>query len=155
MPVNATPMKSVATNPKARHDYHLEETYEAGVSLSGGEVKSIRAGNVSLKEAFVSLRRGEAYLMNAYIKPYEQAAEGGDPTRPRKLLLHRAELAKLVGFGKGSGRTIVPTKLYFKQGLLKLEIAVAQGKKQYDKRQDLKKRQAKRDADQAIKQSQR
>ena len=150
-------MKSVATNPKARHDYFLEDRYEAGVSLTGGEVKSIRAGNVSLKEAFVSLRRGEAYLMGAYIKPYNQAADAAsaDPTRPRKLLLHRTELSKLVGVGQGSGRTIVPTKLYFKQGLLKLEIAVAQGKKQYDKRHDLKKRQAKREADQAVRQSQR
>ncbi len=145
-------MKVLANNPKARHDYAIEDTLEAGIALSGGEVKSIRAGHLSIKEAFVSIRKGEAFLVNAYIKPYADSSD--DPTRARKLLLHRAELDKLIGAAKSGGRTVVPTKLYLKKGLMKLQIAVAQGKKNYDKRQTLKKRQAKKEADQAIKQSQ-
>lgn len=144
-------MKSLATNPKARHDYALEETLEAGIALSGGEVKSIRAGHVSIKEAFVSIRKGEAFLVNAYIKPYGDSSD--DPTRARKLLLHRRELNTLTGAAKAGNRTVVPIKLYLKKGLMKLQIALATGKKQYDKRQTLKARQAKREADQAIKQS--
>ena len=145
-------MKVLANNPKARHDYALEDTLEAGIALSGGEVKSIRAGNISIKEAFVSIRKGEAYLVNAYVKPYNDASD--DPTRARKLLLHRAELDKLIGAAKSGGRTVVPTKLYLKKGLMKLQIALATGKKNYDKRQDLKAKQAKRETEQAIKQSQ-
>jgi SsrA-binding protein len=146
-------MKVLANNPKARHDYAIEETLEAGIALSGGEVKSIRAGHISLKEAFVSIRKGEAFLMNTYIKPYADSSD--DPTRPRKLLLHRTELDTLVGAAKSGGRTVVPTKLYLKKGLMKLQIALATGKKNYDKRQALKAKQAKREAEQAIKQSQR
>jgi SsrA-binding protein len=145
-------MKPLATNPKARHDYALEDVLEAGIALSGGEVKSIRAGHISIKEAFVSIRKGEAFLVNAYVKPYADSSE--DPTRPRKLLLHRKELDSLIGAAKSGGRTVVPTKLYLKKGLMKLQIALATGKKQYDKRQTLKERQAKREAAQAIKRSQ-
>lgn len=144
--------KQIAVNKKARHDYQLERTLEAGIELTGGEVKSIKAGEVSISEAFVTIKAGEAFLSGAYVKPY-QPKQGfdRDPTRSRRLLLHRAELAKLAGEQQAHRRTIVPTKLYLKGGRVKIEIAVATGKKQYDKRADLKKRDQEREARSAAK----
>ena len=148
------PTKQIAANKKARHDYTLERTLEAGIELTGGEVKSIKAGEVSLGEAFVTIKAGEAFLTNAYVKPYQpKQGHEQDPTRSRRLLLHKAELAKLVGEQQAHRRTIIPTKLYLKGGRVKLEIAVATGKKQYDKRADLKKREQEREARSAAKRS--
>lgn len=154
--MSASPAKSgvkqIAANKKARHDYHLEQTLEAGIELTGGEVKSIKAGEVSIGEAFVTMRGSEAFLTNAYVKPYQPGQKlERDPTRSRRLLLHKAELAKLVGEQHAHRRTIVPTKLYVKNGRIKVEIAVARGKKQYDKRADLKRREQEREARTAAK----
>jgi SsrA-binding protein len=149
-----TGTKQIADNRKARHDYHLEEKLEAGIELTGGEVKSIKAGEVSLAEAFVTMRGAEAFLTNAYVKPYQANQKiDRDPTRSRRLLLHKSELAKLVGEQQAHRRTIVPTKLYLKNGKIKVEIAVAKGKKQHDKRADLKKREQEREARAAAKQA--
>lgn len=148
--------KQIAVNRKARHDYRLERTLEAGIELTGGEVKSIKAGEVSIGEAFVTMRGGEAFLTNAYVKPY-QPKQGfeQDPTRSRRLLLHRAELAKLVGEQQAHRRTIVPTKLYLKGGRVKVEVAVATGKQLHDKRADLKRREQEREARAAVKRAAR
>lgn len=154
-------MKIIAKNRRARHDYQLERTYEAGLALTGGEVKSVKAGDISIQQAYVSVRGSEAYLQGAHIKPWPGArtAKGGgaagepDPTRTRKLLLHRAEIDKLIGETKEKGRTLVPTAVGLSKGLIKLELALARGKKTHDKRQALKKRDADRAAAQALKQS--
>lgn len=148
-------MKPIAQNRKARHDYEILDTVEVGVALHGGEVKSIKAGEVSIKEAFVHLRGGEAYLVNAYIKPYAPSgpAAGGkniEPTRTRKLLLHRKELATLIGKSEEKQLTIIPLNIHLKRGYVKLDIALARGKKVYDKRQALKKREQEREAARAI-----
>ncbi len=147
-------MKVIAQNPKARHDYQLLDTFEAGVELRGGEVKSVRAGHVSIKEAYVRVRSGEAYLENAYIQPYAQADDPVDEaSRGRKLLLHKNEIAKLIGGSRETSQTIVPLKLGLVRGYVKIEIALAKGKKQHDKRAALKAREAKREADRAVKES--
>jgi len=139
-------VKVVATNRKARHDYFLTDTYEAGISLKGSEIKSIRAGQISIKEAYVQIENQEAWLINAHIAPYEQASYlGHDPRRNRKLLLHRKEIDRLWDAVRKKGVTIVPTRVYLKNGRAKIEIAVGRGKKQYDKRQDLAKRDAQRE----------
>lgn len=151
-------MKLIAKNRRARHDYILERTYEAGIALDGGEVKSAKAGDVSIQEAYVSIRGGEAFLRGAHIKPWHGAVGRGqspDPTRERKLLLHRGELDKLIGETREKGRTLVPTAIGLSKGLVKLEIALARGKQAHDKRQTLKKRQAEREAAQAMKRSAR
>lgn len=148
--------KQIAVNKKARHDYTLERTLEAGIELTGGEVKSIKAGEVSISEAFVTMRGSEAFLTNAYIKPYQPGQKREpDPNRSRRLLLHKEELAKLVGEQHAHRRTIVPTKLYLKNGRVKVEIAVAHGKKQHDKRAGLKKREQEREARAALKRAAR
>ena len=140
--------KVIATNRKARHDYFLSDTYEAGIALKGSEIKSIRAGQISIKEAYVQIENFEAWLMNAHIAPYEQASYlGHDPRRKRKLLLHRKEISRLWDQVRKKGITIVPTRVYLKNGRAKIEIAVGRGKKQYDKRQDIAKRDAQRDMD--------
>lgn len=147
-------MKPIAVNRKARHDYFILETYEAGIGLHGNEVKSIREGNISLKESFVRLVSGEAFLVNCHIQPYSkiQGHTEVDPTRSRKLLLSRRELDRLKGQCAEKGHTIVPLKLYFnKRGYAKVEIAVAKGKKQHDKRETLKRKIHDREAAQAIK----
>ncbi len=137
--------KLIAQNRKARHDYLIEDTYEAGLMLVGTEVKSCRDGKVTLTDAYATVKGGEAWLMQAHIAPYSHGnRENHDPLRPRKLLLHRNEIEKLHVAAAQDGRTLVPLRLYFKHGLAKAEIAVARGKKAYDKRQSLAKRDAQR-----------
>ena len=143
--------KVVASNRKARHDYHIEDVYEAGIVLSGTEVKSLRAGRASLIDGFASIEGGQAYLENVHIPEYTQGTWNNHSTRRRrKLLLNRAEINKLAGKIKESGYTLVPLSLYFKDGYAKVEIALARGKKEYDKRQALKEQQDKREADRAM-----
>ena len=135
----------IATNRKARHDYFLLDTYEAGISLLGSEIKSIRAGHVSIKEAYVRTDGEEAWLIDAHISPYDQANRyNHEPRRPRKLLLHKKEIKDLHDDVRKKSVTIIPTRLYLRDGLAKLEIAVARGKKKYDKRQAIAERDTQR-----------
>ncbi len=144
--------KPIAQNRKASHDYFIEETYEAGLVLRGTEIKSIRAGRVSLKDSHIRIIDGEAQLINMHIAPYEQGNRfNHDPTRTRKILLHRHEIDKLFGLTQQKGYAIVPLRLYIKNGFAKLLIGLARGKKLYDKREDLKQKQMKRDIDRAMK----
>ena len=139
-------IKIVATNRKASHEYFLLERFEAGIALQGSEIKSIRAGQISLAEAFVRIDGREAWLEDAHIAPYEQASlYNHEPRRSRKLLLHRAEIRRLFMQVRKKGVTIVPIKIYLKDGRAKLEIAVAKGKKLYDKRQEIAKRDTERE----------
>jgi len=143
--------KLIAQNKKARHDYHLEEVMEAGLVLQGTEVKSLRAGRASLVDAYAHVKNGEVWLENAHIPEYLQGSwTNHEPRRPRKLLLHREEIAKLVGKTKESGLTLVPLSLYFKDGKAKVEIALARGKRSYDKRQTLAERDAAREIERAV-----
>lgn len=140
------------TNPKARHKFILGDKFEAGIVLQGTEVKSIRAGNAQITESYARFIKDELYLFNAHISEYEFGGEDNHPTqRPRKLLLKSRELERLKNEVEASGKTLVPTKLYFKESLIKCEIAVGSGKNLRDKRQDLKKQVAQREADQALK----
>lgn len=140
-------IKVVATNRKARHNYFLSDSYEAGIALQGSEIKSIRAGQISIGEAYVQIDGQEAWLVDCHIAPYDQASHfGHEPRRKRKLLLHRKEINRLWDEVRKKGMTIIPTRVYLKDGRAKVEIAVGRGKKQYDKRQAL----AKRDAQRAI-----
>jgi len=139
-------IKVVATNRKARHEYFLLETLEAGVALQGSEIKSIRAGHISLAEAYVRVDGDEAWLVDAHIAPYEQASHyNHEPRRPRKLLLHRSEIFKLWNQVRQKGVTIIPLRVYLKDGRAKVEIAVAKGKKLYDKREAIARRDASRE----------
>ena len=148
--------KVVAQNKKASHDYFIEETYEAGIVLKGTEIKSIRNGRVQLKDSFARISNGEVFLNNAHISPYEQGNQfNHDPVRERKLLLHRQQINKLIGATKQQGYSIVPLKLYLKDGFAKVLIGLAKGKKNYDKRESLKKKEAKREMQRAFKDSQR
>jgi SsrA-binding protein len=141
----------VATNRKARHDYHIEDVYEAGIVLTGTEVKSLRAGRASLVDGYATVERGEAWLENVHIPEYVQGTWTNHATRRRrKLLLNRVEIDKLTGKIKESGFTLVPLSLYFKDGKAKVEIALAKGKKDYDKRHALKEQQDKREAARAM-----
>ena len=141
-----TGRKAIATNRKARHDYAILETYEAGIVLTGTEVKSLRQGRASLTDAFASIEDGEVFLRNLHIPEYTQGTwTNHAPRRTRKLLLHRQEIAKLIGKTKESGLTLVPLQLYFSDGKVKVELALARGKRSYDKRQDLAKRDAQRE----------
>jgi SsrA-binding protein len=141
-------IKIVATNRKARHEYFLLQTYEAGIVLRGSEIKSIRAGQVSLAEAYVRIDGNEAWLEDAHIAPYEQASIfNHDPRRPRKLLLHRDEIRKLWNSVRQKGVTIIPLNMHLKDGRAKVEIAVAKGKKLYDKRAAIAKRDAQREVE--------
>jgi SsrA-binding protein len=143
--------KVVATNRKARHEYFLLETYEAGLVLQGTEIKSIRAGQVSLAQAYVNIDRGEAWLINAHVAPYEEAGRfNHDPLRKRKLLLHQAEIRKISDQVNQKGVTVIPLSVYLKDGRAKIEIAVAKGKKNYDKRAAIAKRDAEREIDRQI-----
>ncbi|SDK06072.1 SsrA-binding protein SmpB [Sediminibacillus albus] len=145
---------AIAQNRKAGHDFFIEETYEAGIALKGTEIKSIRAGRVNLKDSFARIDRGEAYLVNLHISPYEQGNRfNHDPTRTRKLLLHRKEIDKLIGETQQQGYSLVPLKIYIKNGVAKVLIGLGKGKKKYDKREDLKRKQAKRDVDRAMKEN--
>jgi SsrA-binding protein len=143
--------KVVATNRKARHDYHIEDVFEAGIVLSGTEVKSLRAGRASLVDGYADIDNGEAWLENVHIPEYLQGTWNNHSTRrKRKLLLHKDEILKLQSKVKESGFTLIPLSLYFKDGRAKVELALAKGKKEYDKRQALKERQDQREADRAM-----
>ena len=145
--------KLVANNKKAYHDYFIEETYEAGIVLTGTEIKSVRQGRVSIKESYAKIEKGELILYGMNISPYEQGNRYNvDPLRPRKLLLHKQEIRKLIGYTTMKGLTLVPLRMYInEEGRAKVEIAVARGKKNYDKRDDIAKRDAKRDMDRKMK----
>ena len=143
--------KVVARNRKARHEFHILETFEAGIELKGPEVKSLRAGNVSFQDAHARVQRGELWLHSVHISPYEQANRSNvDPVRARRLLLHRHEIRRLVGKIKEKGLTIVPLEIYFARGYAKVNLALARGKKLYDKREDLKRSQQDLEARRAI-----
>jgi SsrA-binding protein len=143
--------KVIARNRRARHDYHIEDTYEAGLVLTGTEVKSLRLGRASLADGFAEISGGEAWLHNVHIPEYLQGTwTNHTPRRIRKLLLHRSEIDRLVSKTSEQGLTIIPLELYFKDGNVKVEIALARGKRTYDKRQDLAKRDAAREMDRAL-----
>ena len=145
--------KLVANNKKAYHDYFIEEIYEAGIVLTGTEIKSVRQGKVSIKESYAKIENSEMILYGMNISPYEQGNRYNvEPLRPRKLLLHKQEIRKLIGYTTIKGLTLVPLKMYInEEGRAKVEIAVARGKKNYDKRDDIAKRDAKRDMDRKMK----
>ena len=146
--------KIVANNKKARHDYFIEEVYEAGIVLTGTEIKSIRLGKVNIKESYAKIENGEMIIYGMHISPYEQGNRFNvDPIRPRKLLLHKQEIRKLIGYTTLMGLTLVPLNIYINEdGRAKMEIAVARGKKNYDKREDMAKKDASRKMEQAMKQ---
>ena len=145
-------IKLIAQNKKARHEYFLEELFEAGISLSGTEVKSLRMGKCCLKESFVRIQNNEAFIWNMHISPYEKGnIFNRDPLRTRKLLLHRQEIKRLIGAVKTDGYTIIPVQVYFKGNYAKMQIALAKGKKLYDKRQDLAKKDQRREAEKDFK----
>jgi SsrA-binding protein len=144
--VEAPAVKTVATNRRARHNYHIEETLEAGIALQGSEVKTLRGGKASLQDAYAVVRGDEIFLMGVHIPPYPQASlQNHEPTRTRKLLLHRKEINRLIGKTAEKGLTLIPMRLYFKGNKVKVEIAVARGKRLYDKRQSIAKREAERE----------
>lgn len=146
------PTKLIANNKKARHDYFIEDSYEAGISLAGTEVKSLRMGKCSIKESFVRVENGEVYIYGMHIAPYEKGnIFNKDPLRVRKLLLHKYEINKLAGKLKEKGLTLVPLQVYFKGSLVKVEIGLARGKKLYDKRQDIAKKDQRREAERDFK----
>lgn len=144
-------IKMVSDNRKAWHDYFVDETYEAGLVLTGTEVKSLRLGHANLRDSYAAIEGGEVFLYNAHISPFEQANRfNHDPLRKRKLLLHKQEILKLFGRVREKGYTLVALKLYFKKGRAKVELGLARGKKQYDKRQDIAERDAKRDMERSL-----
>lgn len=146
----------VAQNRKARHDYHIDATYEAGIVLTGTEVKALRAGKGSLADGYADVRDGEVWLRNVHIPEYDQGSWNNHaPRRPRKLLLKKDEISRLIGKTKEQGHTLVPLALYFKDGYAKVEIALARGKRNYDKRQSLAEKQAKREAARAMSRARR
>ncbi len=147
-------MTDFARNKKALHDFTIEETYEAGIALTGPEVKSIREGRANLKESYARVRDGEVFLIGAHISPYENATHRDQrPTRDRKLLLHRKEIDRLTGKTLTEGNTLVPLKLYSKNGNVKLQIGVASRKREYDKRRDIARKTAEREMQRAVKES--
>ncbi len=149
-------IKNITVNKKARHDYFIDETIEAGIELAGTEVKSLRKGSVNLKDSYISLRTGEAFVKGMHISPYEQGnIFNRDPMRDRKLLLHRREINRLIGIVKQQGISVIPLSLYFKGSKVKMEIGLARGKKNYDKRNDMAQREAKRSIDRALKERNR
>jgi SsrA-binding protein len=142
--------RTVASNRRARHDYQILESLEAGIQLTGSEVKSLRAGRASLTEAYGQIRDGEAWLEGMHIPPYEQGVTRGyDPTRPRKLLLHRREIDRLFGKVKQQGLAMVPMRVYFTHGIAKLELGLGKGKREYEKRQSIARRDSEREMEQA------
>lgn len=142
-----TSTKLIANNKKAYHDYFILDTYEAGIALHGTEVKSLRMGKCSVKESFIRVENGEVFIYGMHISPYEKGnIFNKDPLRPRKLLLHKAEINKMLGKTKEKGMAIVPLKVYFKGSLVKVEISLARGKKLYDKRNDIAKKDQQREA---------
>lgn len=149
-------MKTIAQNKKARHDYFVEETYEAGIELCGTEVKSLRAGRVNLKDSWCSIVDGEIFVNGMHISPYEQGnIFNRDPMRVRRLLMHKKEILKLYGTVKQTGYSLIPISLYFKDSKVKLQVGLCKGKKLYDKRADMAERSAKRDIERAIKEQRR
>ncbi len=143
-------IKVIATNRRARHDYEIIDDFEAGLVLHGSEVKSLRAGQAVLKDSFGHIRDGEVWLVNAYIAPYSYAREGGhDPERSRKLLLHRREIDRITGALAEKGLTLVPLRLYFKDGKAKIQMGVGRGKRTVDKRADIRKRDHEREMERA------
>ena len=144
--------KVLATNRKAYHDYHIEETHETGIALTGTEIKSVRAGSVNLRDAYAQVKNGELWLMNVHIAPYEPASrQNVDPYRDRKLLMHRKEILRLFGRVQEKGLTVIPLRMYLKKNRAKLEIGLARGKRQYDKREAISKRDAAREMERAVK----
>jgi SsrA-binding protein len=144
--------KIIAENRKARHDYFVIETYEAGISLAGTEVKSIRGGNVNLKDSYCEIDGGELYALGVHISPYEQGnIFNKDPLRPKKLLMHKREIMKLTGLVSREGYTLIPLSLYFKGSHVKVALGLCKGKKLYDKREDAARRDADRDIEKAMK----
>ena len=150
--MGAQTVKLIANNKKAYHDFFIDDTYETGISLAGTEVKSLRMGKCSIKEAFVRIENGEVIIYGMHISPYEKGnIFNKDPLRPRKLLMHRYEINKLMGKIKEKGMTLVPLRVYFKGSLVKVEIGLARGKKLYDKRQDIAKKDQRREAEKEFK----
>jgi SsrA-binding protein len=153
---NEKQVKIISTNRKAHHLYHILESFEAGIALVGTEVKSLRLGRANLKDSYAMVKKGEVYLHNMHISPYDQAGRfNHDPTRTRKLLLHRREIKRLLGKTVERGLTLVPLKLYFKGKVAKVELALAIGKKIYDRRKDIKDREVKRELRRVLKEKQR
>ena len=149
-----TEKKLIANNKKAYHDYFIEETYEAGIALHGTEVKSLRMGKCSIKEAFIRIENGEVIIYGMHVSPYEKGnIFNRDPLRPKKLLMHKSEIRKLIGKIAEKGYTLVPVEVYFKGSLVKVDIALAKGKKQYDKRQDIAKKDQRREVEGDYKQN--
>lgn len=150
--VDSSPEReSIARNKRARFDYHILDTWEAGIVLTGTEVKSLRAGKANLTDAFGVVKGGEVYLLNLHIAPYEQGNQfNHEPTRTRKLLLHKREIRKLIGSVERQGLTLVPLELYFRQGKAKVALALGKGKKQHDKREDARRREDERDMARAV-----
>lgn len=145
-------IKQVATNRKARHEYFIEETFEAGIALTGTEVKSIRRGKCNIKDGYALIEKGEVYIYNMHISPYEEGNRyNQDPLRKRKLLLHKREINKLSGFLVQKGYTLLPLSVYIKHGLVKVELSVAKGKKLYDKRDDIAKKEVERKIQREVK----
>lgn len=150
---NNQPIRQLAENRKARHDYFIDESFEAGMALTGSEIKSLRNGRLNLRGGYAKVVNGEIWLYDVHISPYEQSSAhfNHEPTRPRKLLLHRREISRIAGLVERQGYTLVPLRVYLKGRRAKLELGVARGKKLYDKREDIAKRAAKRDMDRALK----
>lgn len=144
---------TVADNRKARHDYFIEEQFEAGLALTGSEIKSVRAGRVNLRGGYARVENGEVWLYDVHISPYEQSGThfNHEPTRPRKLLLHRREISRILGLVERQGYTLVPLRMYFKGRRAKLDLGLGRGKKSYDKRESIAQREAQRDIDRAMK----
>jgi SsrA-binding protein len=152
MPHKREDEKVVCVNRKARHDYLILETFEAGLVLQGSEVKSLRDGKANLKDSYARILRDEAFLLNTHISPYSAASQSNhEPNRTRKLLLHRHEIRRLTGKVRERGLTLIPLKLYFKNGKAKIELGLAQGKKLYDKRETLRQKAAQRDMERSLK----
>lgn len=144
--------KIICVNRQARHNYFIDETYEAGLVLVGSEVKSLRDGKANLVDSYAQIRKGEAFLLNAHISPYDASSQfNHEPTRQRKLLLHQKEIERLTGKTKERGLTLIPLKIYFKNGRAKVELGLARGKKLYDKRETLKRKMAQREVERSIK----
>ena len=149
--MSTTAVRTVATNRKARHDYHIDDTFEAGIALTGTEIKSIRAGHVSLRDSYATIKEGELWLLNTHIAPYQQGTYANhEPRRPRKLLMHRREINRITGKLQEKGFTLVPLRLYLKNNLAKVELGLARGKKQYNKRAALRQRETRREIDRAV-----
>jgi SsrA-binding protein len=149
--LSTTAVRTVATNRKARHDYHIDDTFEAGIALTGTEIKSIRAGRVSLRDSYATVKEGELWLLNTHIAPYLHGTYANhEPRRPRKLLMHRREINRITGKLQEKGFTLVPLRLYLKNNLAKVELGLARGKKQYDKRAALRQRETRREIDRAV-----